>query len=50
MKLKFLTFLGLFIFALNLVQAETGNKDVSLYTGTFDVIDKEIYAAVHGYT
>ena len=41
MKLKFLTFLGLFIFALNLVQAETGNKDVSLYTGTFDVIDKE---------
>ena len=41
MKLKLLIFLGLFSFMLNSVLADEGNKEISFYTGTFDVIDKE---------
>ena len=40
MKLKFLTFvLLLFVFKQTIVLSE--NLDISVYTGTFDVIDKE---------
>ena len=41
MKLKFLIFLALFSFMLNSVLADEGNNEISFYTGTFDVIDKE---------
>ena len=41
MKLKLLIFLALFSFMLNSVLADEGNKEISFYTGTFDVIDKE---------
>ena len=41
MKLKLLIFLGLFSFMLNSVLADEGNNEISFYTGTFDVIDKE---------
>tara|TARA_B110000438_G_C15682069_1_gene592858 strand:- start:14 stop:517 length:504 start_codon:yes stop_codon:yes gene_type:complete len=41
MKFNFFIILGLFIFVLNAALAETENKDISIYTGTFDVIDKE---------
>ena len=41
MKFNFFIILGLFIFVLNAALAETENKDISFYTGTFDVIDKE---------
>ena len=41
MKLKLLIFLALFSYMLNSVLADEGNKDISFYTGTFDVIDKE---------
>ena len=41
MKLKLLIFLALFSFMLNSVLADEGSNEISFYTGTFDVIDKE---------
>ena len=41
MKLKHLIFLVLFSFILNPALADKGNKEILVYTGTFDVIDKE---------
>ena len=41
MKLKLLIFLALFSYMLNSVLADERNNEVSFYTGTFDVIDKE---------
>ena len=41
MKLKLLVFLALLSFMANLALAEESNKELSFYTGTFDVIDKE---------
>jgi len=41
MKFKFLIFLALLTYMLNPALADTGNKEISVYTGTFDVIDKE---------
>ena len=41
MKFNFVAFLGLFIFIFNPVLADNGDKDISFYTGTFDLIDKE---------
>ncbi len=41
MNLKLLVFLALLSFMANPALAEEGNKEISFYTGTFDVIDKE---------
>ena len=41
MKFKFYTFLTLFLLTLNQLLADEGNKEISVYAGTFDVIDKE---------
>ena len=41
MRFKFLIFLALLAYMLNPALADTGNKEISVYTGTFDVIDKE---------
>ena len=41
MKFKFLLFLSLLTFTFNSSLADEGNKDISFYAGTFDVIDKE---------
>ena len=41
MNLKLLVFLALLSFMANPALAEEGNKQISFYTGTFDVIDKE---------
>ena len=41
MKFKFLAFLALLTLILNSSLADEGDKDISFYTGTFDVIDKE---------
>ena len=41
MKFNFVALLGLFIFILNPVLADSEDKDISFYTGTFDLIDKE---------
>jgi len=41
MRFKFLIFLALLTYMLNSALADTGNKEISVYTGTFDVIDKE---------
>ena len=41
MKFKFLILLALFSYTLNLALADEENKEISVYTGTFDVIDKE---------
>ena len=41
MKLKLLVFLALLSFMANPALAEEDNKEISFYTGTFDVIDKE---------
>ena len=41
MKLKHLIFLVLLSFILNPALADEGNKEILVYTGTFDVIDKE---------
>ena len=41
MKLKLFVFLALLSFMANPALAEEGNKEISFYTGTFDVIDKE---------
>ena len=41
MKLKLLIFLALLNFMVSPALAKEGNKEISFYTGTFDVIDKE---------
>ena len=41
MKLKLLIFLSLFVYLANPALADKGNNEISFYTGTFDVIDKE---------
>ena len=41
MKLKLLIFLALLTFMINPALADKGNNEISFYTGTFDVIDKE---------
>ena len=41
MKFKDLIFLVLFCIMLNPTLADEGNKEISIYTGTFDIIDKE---------
>jgi len=41
MKFKLLIFLALFSYMLNSVLADERNNEVSFYTGTFDLIDKE---------
>ena len=41
MKFKFLILLTLLTYTLNFSKADEGTKDISFYTGTFDVIDKE---------
>ena len=41
MKLKLLIFLSLFVHLANSALADKGNNEISFYTGTFDVIDKE---------
>jgi lipid A 3-O-deacylase len=41
MKFKLLIFLTFLTYVLNPALADTGNKEISVYTGTFDVIDKE---------
>ena len=41
MKLKFLKFLVIFSSLISVSYAEKTNTDLSFYTGTFDVIDKE---------
>ena len=41
MKFKFLAFLILSTYTLHSSFSDEGNKDISFYTGTFDVIDKE---------
>ena len=41
MKLKLLIFLALFSYMLNSVLADERDNEISFYTGTFDVIDKE---------
>ena len=41
MNLKSLLFLVLAVFAINNLFADEGDTDISIYTGTFDVIDKE---------
>ena len=41
MKLKLLIFLALFSCMLNSVLADERDNEISFYTGTFDVIDKE---------
>jgi len=41
MKFKALLLLFTFLWNVNLVNADEGNKDISFYTGTFDLLDKE---------
>ena len=41
MKLKYFIFLGFLAFSTNSALADKGDNDISFYTGTFDVIDKE---------
>ena len=41
MNFKFLTILLISAFTFNCVSADKGENDISIYTGTFDVIDKE---------
>ena len=41
MKLKYLLILALFIHMSKPVVANESNNNISFYTGTFDVIDKE---------
>ena len=41
MKLKIFAFLAIIICSNNFLNAEETNKEISFYTGTFDVIDKE---------
>ena len=41
MKFKFLIFLALLAYMVNPALADKGNSDISVYTGTFDLIDEE---------
>ena len=41
MKLKIFQFLLIFLLSANIVFAAESNKDISFYTGTFDIIDEE---------
>jgi hypothetical protein len=41
MKFKALLLVFTFLWNVNLVNADEGNNDISIYTGTFDLIDKE---------
>ena len=41
MKFKALLLVFAFLLNINLVNADEGNKDISFYTGTFDLLDKE---------
>ena len=41
MKFKALLLILTFLWNVNLVNADERNKDISFYTGTFDLIDKE---------
>ena len=41
MKFKAILLILTFLWNINLVNAEEGNKDISFYTGTFDLLDKE---------
>ena len=41
MKFQFFTFLFTLVFLVTLAKANEGEADISFYTGTFDVIDKE---------
>jgi lipid A 3-O-deacylase len=41
MKFKLFIFLSLFAYIASPALADKGNKEISFYTGTFDVIDKE---------
>ena len=41
MKFKTLLLILTFLWNVNLVNADEGNKDISFYTGTFDLLDKE---------
>ena len=41
MKFKIIKLLFLCLFFNSTISAEEGNADISFYTGTFDVIDKE---------
>ena len=41
MKFKFYAFLALFLLTLNQLLADEDNKEISVYAGTFDIIDKE---------
>ena len=41
MKFRFLTYLSFILVFMNFVLADERNTDLSFYTGTFDVIDKE---------
>ena len=41
MKFKALLLILTFLWNVNLVNADEGNKDISFYTGTFDLLDKE---------
>ena len=41
MKLKIFVFLAIIICSNNFLNAEETNKEISFYTGTFDIIDKE---------
>ena len=42
MKTKLFLILTLALLHLNVLNAEEFNKELSFYTGTFDVIDKEV--------
>ena len=41
MKFRFLTYLSFILVFMNFVLADERNTDLSFYTGTFDIIDKE---------
>jgi hypothetical protein len=41
MKFKAILLSFTFLWSINLVNADEGNNDISLYTGTFDILDKE---------
>ena len=41
MKFKALLLAFTFLWNVNVVNADQGNKDISFYTGIFDLIDKE---------
>ena len=41
MKLKGLLLILILFYSVNSVKADDGNNDISFYTGTFDLIDKE---------